>query len=420
MKRLRAASATAALALLIGAPSAQAQIETAPVATMPAAEISADQSLFQAKGLPIGDFRLFPSLGLDAAFDDDVFRTSLSPISDYYFLISPAVVLRSEWERHMIEFKANLDQYQYVRLDHENHTNFNVSSDGRLDLGGGLVADATIAYQDLHLERGDPNLPIQALEPTQYSDLHAIADIEQYVGPFGLRAGATFDRYDYSNTPLVGGGTFDNSFQNRDAYTAYAKADYEFSPGYAVFVQGTYDDRIYDITPDPFGFDRSSNGVAVDAGLDLQVSNLIEGNIFAGYLKQNYKAPLNSPSGVDYGASLVWYPTGLLTVHFNAQHLIEETIIPNAAAANAQLVGLNADYQFRHDIVLTAGGAYANDDFSGTARIDHVVTGTFTAKYLLNEYMFAKANFTHTDRSSTLTGFGYRDNTVMIGLGFQL
>jgi len=420
MRRSCAASAIAALAFLSSVPEAWAQIETAPAATTPAAEASGDQSRFQAKGLPLGDFRLFPTLDVDAAYDDNVFRTSLEPVSDYFFVLSPALVLRSEWERHMFEIKANLDQYQYVRLDHESHTNFDVSADGRLDLLRGLTADATVAYDVLHLERGDPNMPIQALEPTRYSDLHAVADVEQYLGPFGLRAGATFDRIDYSATPLIGGGSFDNSFQDRNAYTAYVKADYEFSPGYAVFTQATYDNIIYDQTPDPFGFDRSSNGIRVDAGLDMQVTNLIEGNIFAGYLKQNYEAPLNSPSGVDYGATLTWFPTGLVTVRLAAQHLIEETIIQNAAAADAQLVSLNADYQFRHDIILTAGGAYANDDFSGTARIDQVITGNLSAKYLLNEYIFAKASFVHTDRSSTLTGFGYRDNTVMIGLGFQL
>ncbi|HKD22905.1 MAG TPA: outer membrane beta-barrel protein [Rhizomicrobium sp.] len=419
MIRFRTACAVAALVFSF-AGSALAQTETAPAQSVPEVVQISDQSLFAAKGLPIGDFRLFPTLDLEAAHDDNVYRTPLGQLDDYFFVISPAVVLRSEWARHLIALRANLDQYQYDRLDHETHTNYNFAGDGRFDLLQGLTLDTTLSYDILHLPRGDPNMPIQALSPTRYTDLHAATDIAQYIGPFGVRAGGTFDRFDYSMTPLIGGGTFNNTFQNRDQYTVFVKGDYEFSPGYAVYTQVTYDDRIYQVVPDPLGFDRDSNGIRVDAGLDMQVSNLIEGNVFAGYLKQDYKAPLSTLNGIDYGAGLTWYPTGLLTVHLKALHLIEETIVANAAATNEQTVSLGADYAFRHDIVFQAGSAFANDNFAGSGRIDQVFTATVGAKYLVNEYASLRANYLYADRTSTFTGFGYRDNTVMLALGFQL
>jgi hypothetical protein len=398
-----------------------AQVTEAPPAENTQSIIaSTDQSLFQAKGLPFGSFRLFPTLDFGVAYDDNVYRTSLATLNDYYYVINPALVLRSEWSRDSVELKASLDQYQYNRLDHETHTNYDVAADGRLDLSRGLSVDGITSFEILHLPRGDPNMPIQALEPTRYSDLHAGADVSQYLGPFGVRVGGLFDRYVYDPTQLIGGGTFDNSFQDRDEYSVFAKADYEFSPGYAVFTQATYDDRIYDLTPDSFGFNRNSNGIRVDAGLDMQVTNLIAGNIFAGYLSQNYKAPLRDLNGIDYGASLTWSPAGLLSVQLKAQHLIEETIVPGAAAANEQMVNLGLDYAFRHDIVLLAGAGYAVDNFSGAGRIDKIATGSAGVKYLMNEYVYFKTSYQYTDRTSTLTGFGYRDSTVMIGVGLQM
>ena len=422
MKLIHGAGGAALLACLgaMGGAAVAQTTEAPPAESTQTIVASTDQSRFEAKGLPLGSFRLFPTLDFEAAYDDNVHRTSLGTLSDYYFVINPAVVLRSEWSRDSLELKASLDQYQYNKLNTETNTNYDLAADGRLDLSRGLSVDGTTSYEVLHLPRGDPNQSLQALEPTRYTDLHAGADISQYLAPFGLRVGGLFDRYVYDPTSLMGGGTVDNAFQNRDEYSVFAKADYEFSPGYAVFAQATYDDRIYDLTPDTFGFDRNSNGYRVDAGVDMQVTNLIEGNIFAGYLNQTYKAPLRDQNGIDYGASLTWYPAGLVSVQLKAQHLIEETVIPNAAAANEQTVDLGVNYAFRHDIVLTAGAGYADDNFSGTGRIDNVLLGSVGAKYLMNEYVYFKASYAYADRTSTLSGFGYRDNTVMIGLGLQL
>ena len=419
MTRFRTACCVAALASLF-AGAALAQTSVAPAENVEQAVMSADQSRFAAKGLPLGDFRLFPTLDFEVAHDDNVYRTSLGALSDNFFIISPALVLRSDWDRHFLAFKASLDQYEYVRLDHETHTNYDVGADGRIDLLRGLTLDTSASYDVLHLPRGDPNMPMQALSPTRYTDFHAASDVAQYVGPFGLRVGGTFDRLNYSNTPLIGGGTFNNTFQNRNQYTVFAKGNYEFSPGYAFFTQVTYDGRVYQVVPDPFGFDRDSHGVRVDTGLDVEVSNLIEGNVFAGYLKQEYKAPLSSPSGIDYGAALTWYPTGLLTVHLRVQHLIDETIVANASATNEQTASLGADYAFRHDVVLQAGGVFSNDNFGGSGRIDKVFSATVGAKYLVNEYASLRTSYIYANRSSTFTGFGYRDNTVMITLGLQL
>ena len=119
--------------------------------------------------------------------------------------------------------------------------------------------------------------------------------------------------------------------------------------------------------------------------------------------------------------SLTWYPAGLVSVQLEGSASDRRgRLFPNAAAANEQTVNLGVNYAFRHDIVLTAGAGYADDNFSGTGRIDNVVLGSVGAKYLMNEYVYFKASYAYADRTSTLSGFGYKDNTVMIGLGLQM
>src|SRR5271166_1831009 len=121
--------------------------ESPPAESTQTIVASTDQSRFQAKGLPLGSFRLFPTLDFGVAYDDNVYRTSLATLNDYYFVINPALVLRSEWSRDSLELKASLDQYQYNKLNHETNTNYDVSATGRLDLSRGLAVNGTTSYE---------------------------------------------------------------------------------------------------------------------------------------------------------------------------------------------------------------------------------------------------------------------------------
>jgi hypothetical protein len=382
--------------------------------------LATDQSRFQAKGLPLGTFRLFPTLDLDAAYDDNVYRTDTSRTSDWYFTLSPAFSLNSDWGRHMLKIRAKLDQYFYRQINHESHTDFESSAIGRLDILEGLWVDATASYAMLHEPRSSADMPSNALKPTRYTDLHANTDIHHSLGPFGVSAGATFDQYLYNPTDLVGGTKLDNQDRNRTEYGFYGKADYEFSPGYAAFVRGSYNIRSYELGVDANGFDRNSTGYRIDAGLDIKVTDLIEGNVFGGYLDQRYRTPLRPVNGFDYGAGLSWYPTPLITVNLTAQHLVDETTIANAAANERQIVNLGVNYAFRHDIVLQAGVGYDSDRYPGASRTDRTISANVGAKYLMNEYLFWTARYQYSHRASSLSGLGYGDNTVLVGLGLQL
>jgi hypothetical protein len=386
----------------------------------PAQVAAEDHTLFNAKGLPLGGFRLYPTIEMGANYDDNVLRTDTGAASDWYFTLDPSLLLTSEWSRHMLRLRASLNQYWYDKLVDESHGDLDVQADGRLDLWNGITVAATSAYQLLHESRTSPDLPLSAQKETRYSDFHAGLDIDHSLGPLGVRGGATFDQYFYDPTPLAGGVLLDNHDRNRDEYQVYAKVDYEFSPGYAMFVRGSYDDRVYELSIDASGVNRNSTGMRVDGGLDIAITRLIEGSIYVGYLQQNYHAPLTSVSGVDYGATLSWYPTPLLTVKLQAQHTVNETTIANSAAANEQSIDLTADYSFRHDIVVDGGFRYLQDHWSGAGRTDDVYSFNIGLKYFMNEYVYWRAGYEYSTRSSTFTNFNFNDNTAMVTLGLQL
>ncbi len=201
---------------------------------------------YDAKGLPMGGFRLRPALDVGAAYDDNVYRTSGGKLDDVFYTITPSFTLRSEWSRHMLELVGSLTRYQYQSRSSEDRMDWFVGGNGRLDFSHDMTLEGGASYNTLHEPRYSADQPGGAAEPTRYNDLHAGATARYRPNRFAFELGGAYDRYTYDPTRLIGGGVYDNFDRDRDQYRATAKASYEFAPGYAVFLRGSYDDRRYD------------------------------------------------------------------------------------------------------------------------------------------------------------------------------
>src|SRR5471032_1738169 len=78
-----------------------------------------DSGPYQANGVPMGGFRLYPSIGVGANYDDNVYRTQTAAKSDFYFEENPGFSLQSQWGRHQLNIHAAFDAFQYSSLTNE-------------------------------------------------------------------------------------------------------------------------------------------------------------------------------------------------------------------------------------------------------------------------------------------------------------
>ena len=403
--------------------------------------------LYPPKGMPVGGFRLFPTMDILGVYDDNVFKTPSPTIGSFYFVERPELRLASQWGRHELDLYAGTELFEYTHTTSENQTNWNVGGNGRYDIYTGVDFVGDGSFQILHEPRTSPDLqalPEFPAQPTMYARTKLDAAVEYHPYHFSLAVGGGFERLDYSPTklvqppgcvdPLICPPVQDNSDRNRDDWTGFAKAGYEFSPGYAVFVRANYDTRGFDLfldTRDPGaiggGIHRASNGWSVDAGLDMEVTHLIVGKVYGGYLEQHYHDP-NLPAnltGFDFGANLTWTPTALWTVKLDAAHVVNDTtvFVPGPAAAeNDQQVELTVGYFPLPYLDVELKGGYLNSDFSGTTRTDNYFNAGASAKYILNEYAAIKVAYVYEHRDSSGNGgsdLNFADNEFTIGLVLQ-
>jgi len=373
---------------------------------------------YNATGIPVGSFRLYPTLAAGISADDNIFRAT-DATSDTFWTLSPRLDLRSDWMNDSLQLYTQLDHYAYDDHDTESHTNWIVGGAGKVGVAQGDYLSADAFYYDTHESRISPDLSEAALSPTRYRQGHVDTTGLVTFNRLALSATFDYDRYDYDDTKLVGGGLIDNGDRDRNVYEATGKASYEFAPNQAFFAQFTYDKRDFDQLLDRNGEDRSSDGYRIDAGAAMMVTPLVQATAYVGYLKQNYAAPLKDASGLDFNAKIDWFATQLLTLHLEASRTIEDTTIAGASSVDVRAVSASADYELLRNLILQPHVEYSDNKFDGISRDDKITSAGLEGRYLMNEYLSAYAGYDYQHRASDAVGRKFSDNLFTIGIRGQ-
>ena len=369
-------------------------------------------------GIPLGAFRAFPTANLGVTYDDNVLRTDSNAQHDWVVSLTPGLYVRSDWVRLYLAARASATRYRYSRLSSENRTEWNATAGGRLDILTGFNLAGAGSYESTFEDRTSRD-QAGAARPTPYTQSGARAAISYNPFRFGMQLGFGYERFDYGNTPLTpafGGGERDNDDRDRDVYSMYTTAVYEFSPGYGVFIRPSFEKRVYDLdTGRAAG--RDSTGYRVDSGVTLLLTRLITGEAFLGYMHQDLEGSnFSDLSGIDFGARLLWSPSELITVHLNASRTPNATTIAGASVGDDRYVAIGADYEVLRNVILRGALEYTDSRFTGTTRQDEDFGAQVGVRYLMNRYLTANFGYSRTARSSTSTNAGFVDNTLFLAL----
>ena len=370
-------------------------------------------------GMPLGGFRFYPTLDVAANYDDNVYRTQVKN-ADLFFSETPGFTLQSGWSRNELDLFGWLAATQYASLTAENNTNWAIGSNGRLDIYKGLDFTLDASYSVGHDQRGQPNLSQLAESPTEFSSVHTNGQLSYHPYRFSLSVGGSYDRILYDPTLLIDGlPPLNNADRNYELYAGFVKGAYEFSPGYAGYVQINYQDQIYNLKFDSNGLERANDGYQAEVGVQMLVTNLIKGQVYVGYYEEKYHAPLVGVAGPDYGATLDYTLSDFWTFHLIAAHSLTPTTVAGASTENDQSVTFVVDYSVLRDVTIVGLASYLNDTLSGTSRVDQAIQGHLGLNYVLNSHAEVDLAYSYTHYASTLEGQGYSDHTVGLTLKLQ-
>jgi hypothetical protein len=373
-------------------------------------------------GVRVGGFRIYPKLNVDLGYNDNIFATSRDERDDMITEFAPRVEARSDWGRHALDLYANAALGRYLTNTNEDYEDYGAGAHGRIDVTPRAVAIGLLETQKLHEARGSPD-DTAGVHPTEYRQHAGEIELRQRMGRFDFTISGDARRYDFFDNFALSDGTFrpiNNHDRDRWSLDGALRFGYEIVPDYEAFVRGAYNIQRYDVELDDFGFKRDSEGPSIQAGVRLDLTGLIFGDLYAGYLSRSYDDPrLATVSGPLFGARLTWNVTPLTTVIGFFDRSIEETTLAGASGNFATKIGISADHELLRNLLLRAEGGALRYEYRGAGRVDDTVSFAFGARYLMNRNCYVSARYGEQHRDSNVSGGDFDQRTAILRVEAQ-
>lgn len=392
-------------------------LATPPVPPRRAIVVEADP--FAPTGVHAGTFYAFPALELFGGYNSNPSRF-VGKGGSGVGIVAPELAVRSDWSRHALslDLRGSYTAFESAPganrpfLDARLGGRIDVTNQTRIDLEGRYFLD-TVFPNSPDLQAGFARLPI-------FTDTGTTLGISHRFNRLEISGKATYDRIDFQNTELIGGGFSSNRDRNYDQYGAQLRAAYELTPGLRPFAEAAVDQRIRDLAVDFFGYRRSSEGVLGRAGSTFEIGPKLTGEAAVGYVVRDYKDPrLPNLQGVTVDGSLIWQASALTNARVTLATTTAETTLPGVSGVLRRDVGLQIDHAFRRWLIASASVGYGTDEYQGSNRLDERYSAAVAVIYKLNREVQIKAQLRQDWLKSNLPGWDYTTRVALIGMRLQ-
>jgi len=360
-------------------------------------------------GIRLGSFIVHPTLAVAGTYDSNIFATPSGETSDFFVTEIPSLSIGSDWNQHAVSLTMSGAFKQYASHSSEDVNNFTTEASGRYDVSNGEYLSADTIYELLHEDRSNPNAVTTAKNPIEYKVMGGDLVYVHQKARLGFRIDNTLTAYDFNNASTAAGVTIPQNFRDRIEYVVAPRLNYEIIPGYNAFLRVIGNERQYfsqepGAGPQGQNVRRNSHGWEVDAGTAIEITRITTAEVYVGYLKQYYENPLfKSPSGVGFGANLIWNVTPITTIKGGFSQAVAETTLNNASSSLETSVQLTAEHELLRNVLLLASVGYVHDDYqqTGPARSDDTFGADIGARYLINRNWTATVDVNYSQRDSS-------------------
>jgi hypothetical protein len=377
---------------------------------------------YEAMGLPLGGFTVYPKLDIIGEYNDNVFATASGAVDDVILRLRPEVAVSTDWSRSSLTAYIRSTISQYAEYDSENTTDYDLGAAGRLDVSRAMniVGGASFGHQSE--PRTTASSGSQSEKPIEYDVTSGYVAATRTSGRVKLSGRADIRAYDYEDGYTSAGVVVDQDDRDRTNTSFTGRADVALSPATALFIQGTANERDYDVASTLTTAARDSSGYEILAGANFELGAVARGEIAAGYIEQNFdESVYKDLSGLGARVSLEWFPTQLTTVTLTGARTIEDSAIIGSGGYVSTNLAVQVDHEFQRNVILSGQVTYGNDDYDGIDRTDKRFGAQASATYLINRHLGASVAVSHYEQSSdgADNGVSFDLNKLMVSLVTQ-
>ncbi|HEV2546100.1 MAG TPA: outer membrane beta-barrel protein [Stellaceae bacterium] len=383
-------------------------------------------------GLREGPWFLYPRLGVDEVYNDNIFATTTGKVSDFITVLSPTLDLRSNFTSNALNFSVGSVVGLYAQNSRADYQDAFANGSGRIDIDKDSNFHGTANYTRGHIDFTSPLSPGGIQSPVTTNAYGGTAGYEQARLRIGYSVDVAALRTEYEAVPLIGGGLLPESHLNNWAYEGTGRVSYEFLPNTSAYVRAAYNRRSYDHGQSAAFPTLDSQGYRADIGGRVNFTDLLYADLFFGYLQQFYRAPVfGTISGPDAGATVTWDVTKLTSLTFTATRSVQDAnvfVVGTSPGYLRSAAGARVDHELFRNVLLNGTVAWYHDDYQGVNLTDDNYQFGAGVKYLLNRHLYLGLNYTYVRYlpSGTAAGVGnasvlfpYTQNIVMLRASTQ-
>ena len=392
--------------------------DPAPTAKGPVGVLERPRREYDAIGYRSGNLIFYPTLLTSATYDDNIFATRFNKVSDLVFHIVPTISVSSNLGTTAVSGYVTADARISTQRSELNAIAPGVGIGFKSELQRDLIVQGRADYAYRVEDAADANRQAGVniiRENVRYHDFTSNVSINKSFNQFYVSAGAAYEHLAFDNVTAQNGVVVNESLRDADLVNWTLRGGYQFGPGLRVFVEPSYNIRRYQAS----GF--NSDGYRLVAGLSANLGRLVTGEIFAGYMQQNYNFNFGSVGGFAAGANLRWYPTDLLTVSLSADRSIRDvgiaTGVLRGSPAFVNTIAVRADYELFRNLILSGRLGYQTYDYQRNLReVSNFYTAGLTGTYLINRFLTSSLDYTYSVNDSNVPLNRYTRNQVTLSL----
>jgi hypothetical protein len=377
---------------------------------------------YQAEGVLVGGFMIYPKVSLGVAYDDNIFALHTGGIGDTIFSQAPEIDIQSTWARNSLSAYVKGQQDEYVSNPGEDAFQYGAGVAGKYEFGNSQLTGGVDFAHDVLPRAASNNVGLSTHRiPYDFTGLYGELASTFTRVRFSLRVDDQI--YDYQNGQTAAGVIVDEQQYNHDALTVTGKAELAISPDAAVYLTAAGNTRNYEQQPPAVAFSLNNSGYDIDAGANFDITHLVRGEVQLGYLTQTYAAgsvfkPISGPSAK---VQLQWFPTQLATITLIGNRAVGDAGVPGSAGFLLTDGSLQVDYELLRNVILTASGSIANEQYNGIDRTDQLAGAGISANWLLTRHIGLTFAYTYTNQTSSgaQAGPSFQDNRVMLSANLQ-
>jgi hypothetical protein len=372
---------------------------------------------YEPVGIRDGSWMFSPALTFGTFYDSNVFSSNTLKRSDIAAVVEPSLRANTLWEQHGMDLRLDTQSTIYDQNSGLNQTNASLKGNAWYDISHDLAVLTSFQIAHLNEAVGTLSSPANAVQPTPYDLLSGDISLRKEFNRLTASIGFRTDSYDYQSTRAQDGTVINEDSRDGQIYTLHGRLDYAISSSLGWFAAVEGNEREIRGTP---GQPLDSQGYQALTGVTFALTNLITGELGAGYVQQRFVDPtIGTIEGPSYRARLTWHPTRLLDVHFKAEQVVTETADTTSVGVIGNAVQVGVDYELLRNVVISASGGYEVDRFFGELRKDQVTTTDASIKYLLNRFAAISLFHRYTNRDSDIPTFSYDKQQVGINVTGQ-